>query len=132
MVFIDSNIPMYLSGPDGLQKAAARALLDQLATDEAHFVTSVEVIQEILHRYVAIRRFDAIPTAVGFVLGICDEIFDVTLPDVLAAQGIVMQGTKLSARDALHIAVMQRESIDTILSFDRGFDTWPGIKRIGG
>ncbi|MCZ2147544.1 MAG: type II toxin-antitoxin system VapC family toxin [Bryobacterales bacterium] len=35
-----------------------------------------------------------------------------------------------SARDALHIAVMERYSIKTIFSFDRDFDRWPGLERI--
>jgi predicted nucleic acid-binding protein len=31
---------------------------------------------------------------------------------------------------AIHIAVMQRYGIRSILSFDGGFDRWPGLERI--
>jgi predicted nucleic acid-binding protein len=33
-------------------------------------------------------------------------------------------------RDALHIAVMEHHHIETILTFDRGFDEQPGIRRL--
>jgi predicted nucleic acid-binding protein len=37
---------------------------------------------------------------------------------------------RLSARDALHIAVMERHDVARILSFDSGFDGIPGITRL--
>jgi predicted nucleic acid-binding protein len=36
----------------------------------------------------------------------------------------------MSARDAVHIAVMERHNIQSILSFDADFDRWPGLQRI--
>jgi hypothetical protein len=36
----------------------------------------------------------------------------------------------LSARDALHVAVMTCHDIAQLMSFDRGFDAHPGIKRL--
>ena len=94
-------------------------------------VTDAEVLQEILHRYVAIDRRDAIQPAFDAVLGIVDEVFAVTASDVERAKGIVLGKRGLSARDALHAAVMEREDIHQILSFDRGFDALPGIERLG-
>lgn len=44
-----------------------------------------------------------------------------------------MLGTpRLSARDAIHVAVMQRRDVERVMSFDRAFDVVPGIERIGG
>lgn len=37
---------------------------------------------------------------------------------------------QLSARDALHLAVMARHRIRRILSFDTGFDGLPGVDRL--
>jgi predicted nucleic acid-binding protein len=132
MVFIDSNIPMYLVGADHPNKATALASLESVIRDERRLVSSVEVLQEILHRYHAIGRPDAIEPAFDVLLDIVDEVFEVTLPDALRAKEIVLEGAQLSARDALHIAVMERESVSAILSFDAGFDRWPSVERIGG
>jgi predicted nucleic acid-binding protein len=49
---------------------------------------------------------------------------------VVRAKEIVLRGAGVSARDAIHLAVMARENIDRILTFDRGFDRHPGVKRI--
>lgn len=50
--------------------------------------------------------------------------------DVLRAAAIVQKSKALSARDAVHIAVMERQSLRSIFSFDADFDRWPGLKRI--
>jgi predicted nucleic acid-binding protein len=42
----------------------------------------------------------------------------------------VLRYTSLSARDAVHVAVMQRHGIERIMTFDRGFDAHPGIARL--
>ncbi|MGH2751243.1 MAG: type II toxin-antitoxin system VapC family toxin [Actinomycetota bacterium] len=39
-------------------------------------------------------------------------------------------GYSLSARDALHVAVMRAHEIRRILSFDSHFDRFPGIERL--
>ena len=36
----------------------------------------------------------------------------------------------MTARDAIHIAIMQRREIDRILTFDDDFDAVAGIERV--
>ena len=85
-------------------------------------VTSVEVLLEILHRYSAIRRPDAIHPAFSALLDVVDEAFPVILGDALRAREVLFSVPPDSSRDAMHIAVMDRCGISRILSFDRGFD----------
>jgi uncharacterized protein len=47
------------------------------------------------------------------------------------AKEIVLSYRRLSARDAVHLSVMERHGIENILSFDSGFDSFPGITRLG-
>jgi hypothetical protein len=55
----------------------------------------------------------------------------VRLEDVERARDLVSETSgSLSARDGLHVAVMQRERIRRVLSFDRGFDGVEGIARL--
>lgn len=129
MILIDSNVPMYLVGAEHPNKARARILLERIIADGERVVTDVEVLQEILHRYSAIGRLDAIEPATEAILGIVDEVLPIDLADVRRAALIVEAGN-LSARDALHVAVMQRHGIVRIMSFDRGFDNVPGIVRV--
>jgi predicted nucleic acid-binding protein len=132
VIFVDSNIPMYLVGADDRLRGEARRLLERAITEREKLVTSAEVMQEILHRYVAIGRRDAIQPAFDSLLGIVDEVFEIGRADVERARHIVQSRPRLSARDALHLATMERQRVGTIMSFDVGFDGYPGIVRIGG
>jgi predicted nucleic acid-binding protein len=131
MIFVDSNIPMYLVGADHPHKADARRLLEAAIADGERLVTSAEVLQEILHRYVAIDRRDAIQPAFDALLGVADEVLAVGRPDAERAKDIVLGSSRITARDALHVAVMARAGISRIMSFDAGFDAVPGVTRLG-
>lgn len=121
---------MYLVGAEHPHKGDARRLLDRLIAERQRLVTSAEVLQEILHRYVAIDRRDAIQPAFDAVLGIVDEVFSVDGRAVERAKTTVLGQRRLSSRDALHIAVMGLNGVDRIVSFDAGFDDVPGITRL--
>jgi len=129
LIFVDSNIPMYLVGADAGLKKAAGSLLQSCVAAEERLVTDAEVLQEILHRYAAIRRREAIQPAFDALLGVVDEVFAIEPEDVLLAKETVLE-TLLSARDALHLAVMKRRGIDRILTFDCDFDGRDGVTRI--
>jgi hypothetical protein len=130
VIFVDSNIPMYLAGADHPNKHAARRLLERAIVDNEPLVTDVEVLQEILHRYAAIDRRDAIGPAFEAILGVIDVVHPIELEDAQRARGLVASGARLSARDAVHAAVMARRDIRRILTFDEGFDQVPGIERL--
>ena len=130
MIFIDSNIPMYLVGASHPHKTNAQRLLEKLIREHHRLVTSAEVLQEILHRYVAIHRRDAIQPAFDALTGVVDEVLAVDRAAVERAKRIVLEYRRLSARDAVHLAVMEQHGIDRILSFDRGFDGFPAITRL--
>jgi hypothetical protein len=130
MILVDSNVPMYLIGAAHPHKADAQRLLERFVTGRERLVTDAEVLQEILHRYVAIDRRDAIQPAFDALLKVVDEVLPIERTAAERAKDIVMGRRRLSARDALHIAVMEQHDIERILSFDSGFDGFPGITRL--
>lgn len=130
MILVDSNIPMYLIGAAHPHKVDARRLLERSVAEGERLVTDAEVFQEILHRYVAIKRLSAIPAAFEALLGIVDEVLPVELAHVQRARDVVLATKSISARDALHIAIMEAHGIDTVMTFDQGFDVYPGIRRL--
>jgi predicted nucleic acid-binding protein len=130
MILIDSNIPMYLIGAPHPHKDAALRLLEAAIGDYERLVTDAEVFQEILHRYHAIRRPDAIQPAFNALHGVADEVFPVELTDVEQAKGSMLGTPGLSARVAVHAAVMKRHGVARLMSFDAGFDRLPWIERI--
>ncbi len=130
MILVDSNIPMYLVGAPHRHKADAQRLVEKLIGARQRLVTDAEVLQEILHRYVAIDRRDAIQPAFDALLAIVDEVFPVTRQAAERAKQVVLEYPRLSARDALHLAIMEQNRIAQILSFDTGFELLPGITRL--
>lgn len=130
MIFVDSNVPMYLIGAAHPHKAEAQRLLERCVVERQRLVTDAEVLQEILHRYVTIDRRDAIQPAFDTLLSIVDEVFSIDAANVQRAKAIVLERRNLSARDAVHVAVMERHRISTILTFDAGFDGVRGIERL--
>jgi predicted nucleic acid-binding protein len=121
---------MYLVGAAHPHRADARRALERVIADRERLVTSAGVMQEILHRYVAIDRRDAIQPAFEALLGVVDEVLPIEAAVVVRAKEIVLSYPRLSARDALHAATMERHGLRRILSFDRGFDGYPGLERI--
>jgi predicted nucleic acid-binding protein len=121
---------MYLVGASHPHKSDAQRWLEKLVSDRERLVTDAEVLQEILHRYVAIDRRDAIQPAFEALLGIVDQVLGIDRVAVERAKEIVLGHRHLSARDAVHLAVMEQHGIDRILTFDSGFDGFPGVTRL--
>jgi len=130
VIFVDSNIPMYLIGAAHPHKTDAQRLLERCVSERERLVTDAEVLQEILHRYVAIARRDAIQAAFDAVLGLVDEVFAVDAAAVDRAKAVVLGHPRLSARDAVHLAIMEEHGVRRIMSFDSGFDGFPGVERL--
>lgn len=81
---------MYLIGAAHPHKTEAQILLERLIAKGERLVTDAEVLQEILHRYVAIHRRDAIDPAIKLTLDIVDQVFPVEKADVLRTSEIVL------------------------------------------
>jgi predicted nucleic acid-binding protein len=121
---------MYLVGAPHPHKAESQVLVANLTAAGQQLVTDAEVLQEILHRFIALNRRDAIGPTCQALLDIVDEVFPVEKADVLRAAEIAQHRAAFSARDAVHIAVMEHHGVKSILSFDADFDRWPGLRRI--
>lgn len=130
MILVDSNVPMYLVGAEHPHKVDARRLLERAVAEKRRLVTDAEVLQEILHRYVAIDRRDAIQPCFEVLLEVVDDVLAVDLKIVERARDIIIGHPDLTARDAVHLAVMRQHGIEHILTFDRHFDGLPGISRV--
>jgi len=129
-VFIDSNIPMYVAGREHPHREPARRLLARVRSGEVDGCTSTEVLQEILYRYSALDRRDLACDVYDLFVQICPVVFDVTLADTDRARELLIEYPNISARDAVHAAVMVNQRIESIATFDRGFDAVAGIKRM--
>jgi hypothetical protein len=130
LIFVDANVPMYLVGRPHPHKLDAQVTVERLIAGRQRMVTSSEVFQEIMHRYLSLDRRDRIGVAFDALQEIVDDVFAVEKDDVLTARDVVNAHSGLAARDAVHVAVMRRRRIARIVSFDTGFDDVAGIERL--
>lgn len=130
MIFVDSNVPMYVAGRDHAFREPARRFLARVRAADVEACTSTEVLQEILYRYVALRRPDLAREVYELFVELCPVVLPVTLADTDRAKQLVVEAGAPGVRDAVHAAVMLNNGVHRIATFDAGFDRIEGIERV--
>jgi predicted nucleic acid-binding protein len=130
MIFVDSNIPMYVAGREHPLRGPALRLLERARAGEIDICTSTEVLQEILYRYVSLKRYDLAAAVYDLFVQLCPVVLPVALADTDRARQLIESHPNVSVRDALHASVMLNHDIRDIATFDGGFDAIPGIRRL--
>ena len=121
---------MYVAGADHPLREPARRFLEGVGSGQVEACTSTEVLQEILYRYVGLRRFDLARLVYDLFVQLCPTVYPVTLADTDRAKDLATERDDISVRDAIHAAVMMNNDVREIATFDRGFDRIPGIERL--
>ena len=121
---------MYAAGAPHPLKTCSSSFLERVAKGDTVATVDAETLQEILHRYRALKRwkegcqvYDLTRTIFPVVLSITAGILDL-------ARSLLDQHPALMARDALHAAVVREHSLEAICSFDRDFDQIRSLRRI--
>ncbi len=130
MVFIDSNVPMYVAGRDHPLRAPAMRFLERVRAGDVEACSSTEVLQEILYRYAGLRRLDLARDVYNLFVSLCPVILPVTLADTDRARDLLGEAEGVSVRDAVHAAVMLNNGVAEVATFDAGFDVVPGVRRL--
>lgn len=130
MIVIDSNIVMYASGRPHPHRAPSLALLNRIAAGEVDAITDTEVLQEILHRYRAIGRWEDGRQVYDLTRRILVTILPISVEVMDDARSLMEGRPELGARDAVHAAFAIACGASAICSYDRGFDALPGITRV--
>lgn len=129
MILIDTNVFMYAAGADHPHKVPAVRFLERVARGGLEAAIDAETLQEILHRYRALRRwadgrrvYDLARKVVPTVIPVDVEILDV-------ARSLLDAEPDLVARDALHAGVVRVRGLSGICSYDRDFDRLAWLRR---
>jgi len=130
--FLDVNVPMYAAGRAHPYKEPCAWVMTEIAEGRLEVAIDVEIVQEILHRYGAIGRREVGLTLAKNLLDLVSTVYPVEPEDVRLAMELFRRyGPRgLTARDAIHAAVMQRYGIREIISTDAHFDLIRGIRRL--
>ena len=120
MIFVDSNVFMYAVGDPHPLRQSAWDFFDGSYLDGVQLCTSAEVLQELVHAYLRVRRYDTLDSAMDLVRRYGVEVWPLEQEDVLLARQLHEQHPTLSARDLCHLASCQRRGIGEMMTFGQG------------
>ncbi len=129
-VFLDTAVLMYAAGSDHRLKQPCAAILTSIAEGRLSAVISTEVIQEIAHRFVHIRKPGSAIQLITHALELFSPVVPVGQPVVARLPGLIARYRDLQARDLIHVATCLEERIEAIVSPDRAFDVVVELRRI--
>ncbi|MSQ14695.1 MAG: PIN domain-containing protein [Dehalococcoidia bacterium] len=129
--FIDTNVPIYAAGrPHQLKDPCVQILL-LVAEQPQAFTTNAEVLQELIHRYLALRLWpQGREVFRRFTELMRGRVEAVQAVDVERAADLADSFPELAARDLLHAAMMQRLGLHRIISADTDFDRISELERL--
>ena len=129
MILVDTNVIMYAAGAEHPHKRPSIALLERVARGDLEATIDAEALQEILHRYRAIGRWEDGRRVYDLARQLFRNVVPVTAEVLDRARRILDTDRRIMARDALHAAVVMSEGLEAVCSYDRDFDRIKGIVR---
>lgn len=129
-IFVDTSILMYAAGSEHPLRAPCQRIVDVISNGSLEAATSAEVIQEILHRAVAMRRIDAGIKLANQAMDMFAPVLPITHALMRRVPDLVARYPGIDARDAVHVATCIHEGIREIVSADRGYDDVAEVQRI--
>ncbi len=120
MTFVDTNVFMYAIGQAHPRRSQARRFFDEAMRSRRPLVTSAEVVQELMHVYVRMRRPHTLDSALELVASAAVEVWPLEEADVLLARQLHDRHPTLQARDLCHLASCRRRGVREIMTFDKG------------
>jgi uncharacterized protein len=115
VIYLDTNVIMYAVGREHPLRAEVR---ERLGSTVPPLVTSVEVLQELLHAYLPVRRNLELDAAFELVASLT-TVLDVTAADVEAARDLARTTPSLTARDLVHLSLALRHGVGELWTYDR-------------
>lgn len=120
MIFVDTNVIMYAVGRDHpLRSEARQFFLSAMARRPNDLCTSAEMLQELLHAYIPVGRFETLDAALTLAESCIATVHPVDAEDVRSARLLADRHRDLGARDLIHLAVCLRRSVSEVKTYDR-------------
>jgi predicted nucleic acid-binding protein len=129
-VFIDTAVIMYAAGAEHPLRDPCGRIIAGIGDGDIDAVTSAEVIQEILHSHLSVRRPEVGRAQALDALDLFAPVLPLTHALMRRIPDLARKYPSLDARDLVHVATCIHEGITEIISPDRGFDQVAELRRI--
>ena len=121
MIFVDTNVFMYAVGKPHPLQSRAQQFFDESTRNHKTLFTSAEVIQELMHVYLRMKRPHTLDSALELVANAGVQIWPLEEADVTLARQLHDRHPTLTARDLCHLASCRRRGVNDIMTFDQAF-----------
>ena len=128
--FIDTAVLMYAAGAEHPLREPCRRVMLAIGSGALAAVTSVEVVQELLHRFIAIRRVEVGRQLASDAMDTFAPVLPISHALMRRVPDLAARYPTLAARDLVHVATCVHEGITEIVSPDRAFDQVAEIRRL--
>ena len=118
MIFVDTNVFMYAVGKPHPLKSPARDFFDESLLNSRPLCTSAEVLQELMHAYLPVRKSDELEDALVLIANAGVQVWPLKEEDVTLARQLHDRHPTLAARDLCHLASCRRRGVREIMTFD--------------
>ncbi len=119
MIFVDTNVLMYAVGRSHPLQVRAREFFIESMRNRTPLCTSAEVIQELMHVYLPVRRYEVFEDVLALMDRAGVEVWPLEEADVALARQLHDQHPALGARDLCHLASCRRRGVSEIMTFDQ-------------
>ncbi len=123
---------MYAAGGEHPSRDPCIVTMTDIAAGRLHVVLDTESIQEVLYRFGRLQAWDTGAKMARLLFDIIPTVVPVTAADARVSLDLFTEyGPRgASPRDLVHVAVMRNNGLTEIISTDRHYDLFTGIRRI--
>ena len=129
MRLLDANVAIYANGREHIYRRPCQILMEQTEIRSSEYAIDAEALQEILYFYSRRGELDKGTGIVERLLSRLPNIIPIATGEITTAMRLLTETPGLSARDAIHAAVVFEHNLDGIISADRDFARIPGLRR---
>ncbi|MYC36231.1 MAG: type II toxin-antitoxin system VapC family toxin [Chloroflexi bacterium] len=129
MLLLDANIAMYAEGREHRYQQPCKRVMELAKANSSDYCVDTEILQEILYVYYSRGETDRGIGVAQDILGMFPTIIPITTAEITIAMRLMSETRRLSARDAIHAAVVINHNLEGIVSADQDFVRIPGLRR---
>jgi predicted nucleic acid-binding protein len=129
VLLLDANVIIYSEGREHRYRSSCRIIVHQARQNSSAYCINTETFQEVMHYYA--RRGER-ARGVGVaedLLSMFPTVIPITIAEIREAMRLMSETSDLTARDAIHAAVVLEHSLEGIISADQDFDRVPSLRR---
>ena len=129
MRLLDANVVIYPNGREHTYRRPCQIIMEQTEIQSGEYAIDAEALQEILYFYSRRGEQDKGIGIVERLLSRLPNIIPIATGEITTAMRLLTETPGLSARDAIHAAVVFEHGLEGIVSADRVFERIAGIRR---